>query len=173
MTFLKSYVIKQLNLIRERILKNIKSNPKEAFKQAVAYVATVGAANATVQTGREYVLSGFDERALENYPDAFVDTLLANVFLNRYTIDRYLERGELGTALENTISPPIFGIADDVFRPLVQTVTKEEVSQQTIDRAVGKLPVIGRVYYDFLAGGIERKQEKLDKEELEGELGGI
>lgn len=170
---LKSYVIKQLNLIRERILKNIKSNPKEAFKQAVAYVATVGAANATVQTGREYVLSGFDERALENYPDAFVDTLLANVFLNRYTIDRYIERGELGTATENIISPPIFSIIDDVSRPVVQAITKEEVSQQTIDKAVGKIPVVGRVYYDFLAGGIERKQEKLDKEELEGELGGI
>ena len=77
------------------------------------------------------------------------------------------------TATENIISPPIFSIIDDVSRPVVQAITKEEVSQQTIDKAVGKIPVVGRVYYDFLAGGIERKQEKLDKEELEGELGGI
>lgn len=170
---LKSYVIKQLNLIRENILKNIKKNPKEAFKQAVAYTATVGLGNATVQTGREYLLSGFDERALEKYPDSFVDTLLANVFLNRYTIDRYLERGELGTAFENIVSPPIFGVADDVFRPLVQTLTKEEVNEKTIDRAVSRIPVVGRIYYDFLAGGIERKQQKLDKEEVEKGIGGI
>lgn len=173
---LKSYMIKQLDLVRNRSVAKMQSKDKETrlegLRDLARYVGTVGLGNAAVGTVRDYYLSGGDSRALtpSNYTDNFINTLMATTFLNRYLVDRYISEGKLGEAISATFTPPALNVIDDVGTALVEVAKTKSLDNDEVERALKNVGVIGKLYYTFLGGGMEKRQERIDEEEAKSKV---
>lgn len=173
---LKSYMIKQLDLVRNRSVAKMQSKDKktrlEGLRDLARYVGTVGLGNAAVSTVRDYYLSGGDSRALtpSNYGDNVINTLMATTFLNRYLVDRYVSEGRLGEAISATFTPPALNVINDVGRAVVEIAETKSMDNDEVDRALKNVGVLGKIYYTFLGGGMEKRQERLDEENTKNKV---
>ena len=166
---LKTYMIKQLDLVRNTAIKDIRSKDKatqkKGLKRLAEYGAIMGIGNGSVATVRDYYLSGGDERSVTPtaYADNILNSIMSTAFLNRYTIDKYLAEGKPAEALVSQIMPAAVGVIDT-------TVGALSGDPEKLDRAAKNIPVIGKAYYTFLGGGMEKNQEWKDREEAKDSI---
>lgn len=166
---LKTYMIKQLDLLRNRSLAKMKSKDNktrlEGLRDIARYAGIVGGGNASVATVRDYYLSGGDPRDLtvKNYTDNFINSLLSVGFMNKYIVEKYLSEGKPFEAVASNMVPAFVNVGDTT----VAALTGEE---DAIDRAWKNIPVIGKMYYTFLGGGLEKVQERTDREEAKNKV---
>jgi hypothetical protein len=177
---LKTYMIKQIDLLRNRSLAKMKAKDNktklEGLGDLARYLAIVGGGNASVGTVRDYYLSGGDERTatFSNFEDNFINSVGSIAFLNRYTVDRYLSQGDIAGALQSNFTPPFIKVGQDVLvSPALEILSipfKEEADVEVVDKALKAAPVLGKLYYTFLGGGLEKAQERIDKEETKDRI---
>ena len=166
---LKTYMIKQLDLVRNTAIKDIRSKDKatqkKGLKRLAEYGAIMGIGNGSVATVRDYYLSGGDERSVTPtaYADNILNSIMSTAFLNRYTIDKYLAEGKPAEALVSQIMPAAVGVIDT-------TVGALSGDPEKLNRAAKNIPVIGKAYYTFLGGGMEKNQEWKDREEAKDSI---
>ena len=166
---LKTYMIKQLDLVRNTAIKDIRSKDKATRLKGVGnlarYGAIMGIGNGSVATVRDYYLSGGDERSVTPtaYADNILNSIMSTAFLNRYTIDKYLAEGKPAEAVVSQIMPAAVGVIDT-------TVGALSGDPEKLDRAAKNIPVLGKVYYTFLGGGMEKNQEWKDREEAKDSI---
>ena len=166
---LKTYMIKQLDLVRNTAIKDARSKDKatkaKGFKRLAEYGAIMGIGNGSVATVRDYYLSGGDERSVTPtaYADNILNSIMSTAFLNRYTIDKYLAEGKPAEAVVSQIMPAAVGVIDT-------TVGALSGDPEKFDRAAKNIPVIGKLYYTFLGGGMEKNQEWKDREEAKDSI---
>lgn len=173
---LKTYMIKQLDLIRNRSLAKMKSKDNktrlEGLTDLARYAGIVGGGNASVATVRDYYLTGGDERSL-NYSDKFIETLMATVFLNKYNVDKYLSEGKIGDMVVSSLTPPFIGTAQSTLigaGEAVSTLWSGDADIDDINKALKNVPVVGKLYYTFLGGGMEKAQERMDRDEAKNKV---
>jgi len=166
---LKTYMIKQLDLVRNTAIKDIRSKDKDTRLKGLSnlarYGAIMGIGNGSVATVRDYYLSGGDERSVTPtaYADNILNSIMSTAFLNRYTIDKYLAEGKPAEAVVSQIMPAAVGVIDT-------SVAALSGDPEKIDRALKNVPVLGKVYYTFLGGGMEKNQEWKNREEAKDSI---
>jgi len=166
---LKTYMIKQLDLVRNTAIKDIRSKDKATRLKGVGnlarYGAIMGIGNGSVATVRDYYLSGGDERSVTPtaYADNILNSIMSTAFLNRYTIDKYLAEGKPAEAVVSQIMPAAVGVIDT-------TVGALSGDPEKLDRAAKNIPVLGKAYFTFLGGGMEKNQEWKDREEAKDSI---
>lgn len=165
---LKSFTIKQLDIIRRNIVNKAKSDPKEAAKFAVQYAMFISIANGTLQTIRDMLtgkITDTDE-AIEQFPNQMLWETLNVMGFNEYVNKRYFQRGEIIQGLAATVAPPI---------PMVESFAKEilqigsDTQEFDLEPIVRTSPVVGpavpmlAMWYNFMFGGFEDYLAERDK----------
>ena len=99
---LKSFTIKQLDLMRRDILDNLaKGDTPLAFKNLTSLGTLFVLGNGSADMLKDFMTG--DEIEME---DTLVDNVWKLIGLNRYTGDRALEGG-MGQAIIDTVAPPL------------------------------------------------------------------
>jgi hypothetical protein len=166
---LKSYALKQLDLIREEIIKDFKQGKIAAgIQKSIWHGMTIGLANASVQTARDALLGkDVDE---DTFGDEFANAYTTMLFMSRFDREKYLAQGDVVGFVANQLVPPIFDIAAKGLVATGKSVLPAEDPQagdKAIDKfyktVVTKLPVGGELAYNRVMGGSENYNEDLRK----------
>lgn len=179
---LKSYALKQLDLIREEIVKDFKQGKiASGIQKSIWHGMTVGLANATVQSARDALLGkDIDEGT---FGDEFANAYTTLLFMSRFDRERYLAQGDITGFFANQVVPPAFDIlakgalaTGEALAPF--DVTDPEAKDKAIEKfnksVISKIPVGGELMYNQVLGGSEKYNEDLEKkrkEELKKVLG--
>lgn len=166
---LKSFTLKQYDLLRRNIVQEWKAGNKDAaIKFATRYALFVSLANGTVQSIRD-ILTGritSGEELIEEFPNQLLFETIGVLGFNQYVTERYLERGDLIGFAQAQMTPAA---------PLFQAVTKEIADLFSANREfdvepIAKTtPVVGStlplmaMWYNWLFGGFEGYLAEQDK----------
>ena len=163
---LKSFTLKQYDLVRNQIVREFKQgNKAEATKKAAALMAYMTASGTTLDVVRDLML-GREVRP-ENLPNRAMWALLAPYGLNRYVSRRYLGSGDVKGFVTNQLAPAT-PLLDELFSITANAgkyATGEEELSEDLISALNSVPVVGKLAYNWLGGGAEKYNERLDEEE--------
>jgi hypothetical protein len=161
---LKTYALKQLDILRRDVKQQwSKGNKKEAIRNAVAYSLIVPLSNATVEETKDFMLGR------EFKPEDISDNAISHMFktfgASEYITNKYFgdsKGAKIASALGETFAPPIQWM-DSVGTDLWNIVdTDSELSSETLK----ELPLVGKMWYNFFGGGLERFHERELKEQF-------
>ena len=176
---MKSYMLKQLGLVRKDIVEQYrKGNKQEALVNATRYSLIMGTANATVQDVRNYVKAGFDTEGMnvdftdastfaDTASDAWAQSLMDIVFLSKYQKERHLENGDWGQFIATQLMPASIGLTDMAGKAAKEIADDTEQDYDAVKKLVTKLPVLGQDIYTFMLGGAEKTIEKKREREAQ------
>jgi len=157
---LKSFTIKQLDLLRKNVVQEYKAGNKlKAGRNLAGYTLLVGGMNGTVQETKDWMLGkGFNAKDI---PDNAMFHLANLIFAGQYVQERYLRQGDILGAGVNAIMPPVQFIKD-VSKDLWKLATEGDVLPE---RTIKNLPVFGKLWYNFFGGGLENalKRQKSER----------
>ena len=165
---LKSFGLKQLNLIRQNIVKRgQRGDVTGAFEEALKYSLLIGMANGTVENARKFLLSGFDTDAIRDIDDVTYESLAKIFFLSKYSRDKYLSKGQYGTFVTELLTPAAPSILDTLGAAMNNVLLEQENNEEAFNKAMKVIPVAGKSYYYLIGGGAEKVIEQVEKEERE------
>jgi hypothetical protein len=172
---LKSYGIKQLDIMRKDIWRNVADGIKEGnmgkvakgFKNAMAYTLLVTGGNTTVKQVKDWTMGkDIDE---DKISDDFINNIYQQFFLSRYSLERYGAKGDIPEMLIDTVVPPyqwasdlgkdvfhVLGV-DEFFNPLDPF---EKLDQKHKYKSLQYFPIAGRLPYWWFMGGKEDYEQK-------------
>lgn len=156
---LKSFTIKQLDLLRRDVIQNYKEGNKlEAGRNLLKYITLVPLTGATVDEVKDGLLGrGFELNDIAE--DNYFENLTKLVGVNNYTRSMYLKQGDATGFITNTLAPPMSTI-NAILKDTTDLVTSGDVLPE---RVIKELPVGGKVWYNFFGGGLEN-WEKWNKD---------
>lgn len=156
---LKTFAIKQLDVLRRNVVHEYKAGNKlEAGKNAVAYLTIMPLIGASVQETKDFLL-GRGANPEDIIKDGYIDNLFKVFGASEYVMDRFVKPGTIASAAGEMIAPPldwIDAIGSDVAKALKGDLVAEE------SKAMRQVPVIGRIWYNFIGGGLEEYLKKQD-----------
>jgi len=153
---LKSFTLKMYDVVRREIVKEwTQGNKGTAIKNAGLLSGYLTVANTGIQTSKDMLL-GREVRP-EDLPSKSLWSLLGVLGLNKYTSERYLERGDIKGALVNTLVPATPLI--DAVVTLGKELPKDDPN---LEPALKGIPVVGPMLYNWFGGGAEKYNERLD-----------
>ncbi len=163
---LKSFGLKQLNLIRQNIVKRgQRGDVTGAFEEALKYSLLVGMTNGSIENARNFLRSGFDPDALRDIDDVTYESLAKILFLSKYSREKYLAQGQYGTFVTELLTPAAPSILDAMGEAMNNVLFEQENDYEAFNKALQKVPIAGRSYYYLLGGGAEKVVEKVQEEE--------
>lgn len=157
---LKSFTLKQMDVVRNNIVKQYKAgNKKQAIKNATYLAGYLTVANTGVQATKD-ILLGREVRP-QDIPERATFALLGVYGINKYMSDRYLQRGDIKGLAANTIIPatPVF---DAGAKLVTETLSSDE--EKDYSTVLKGVPVVGPMLYNWFGGGAEKFNERLDDE---------
>lgn len=159
---LKTFAVKQLDVMRRDIIQEFKSgNQKKAAENLVAYMTIIPLMGATVDETKDFLRG--QGMSAEDMPDNYIENMFKVFGGSQYVMDKYVSKGQVGSALGETIAPPldwINALSEDVWK----TMNGEFVGEES--KALRELPIIGDVWYNFFGGGLEKAIEFEQKRRL-------
>ena len=165
---LKSFTIKQLDMVRRGVYDELrKGDKKEAAKNAIGFVALVGGSNSVVSGLKDVALGRKDMGEFVNeIPDGIVEHVGRTVFLDKYNVDRNLSKGNVVDGAVRQLVPPMAWI-EAPMRDIYEATREDGVPEGRVTggRTISQLPLAGRLFDNFLNGGLERAIERREKEE--------
>lgn len=160
---LKTFAIKQLDVMRRDIIQEFKSgNQKKAAENLVAYMTIIPMMGATVDETKDFLRG--QGMSAEDMPDNYIENLFKVFGGSQYVMDKYVSKGQVGSALGETIAPPLDWI-NAIGEDLWKTMNGEFVGEES--KALRELPVIGDVWYNFFGGGLEKAIQFEQKRRLD------
>lgn len=152
---LKSFTIKQLDLIRRSVIQEYKAGNKiKAGRNFLAYSLLVAGLNGTVKETKDWMLGkGFSP---EEISDNSFEHLWSLIFASQYVQERYLKQGDIEGYLTNAFMPPI-SLLSDVAKDGKDLIVEGDVLPE---RTIKNLPVAGKLWYNFFGGGLENSLER-------------
>lgn len=158
---LKTYALKQLDLMRREIVHKYKAGKKfEAVKFGIAYAALVPTGNVVFQAAKDIAL-GRDIDDVE-LTDRYADQIWRMFLVSKYIVDR--EGSAIGTIAAESIFPP-HQMLDDLGKALEITPwSSEPASEEDYQKLIRHVPVVGNLFYNFFGGGLERYNERIARE---------
>lgn len=137
---LKSFMVKQLNLIKKRGVDEIrKGNTREGMGFIIRYGLMAGAAGMTMDMLIGNILGRDREFEWGNVPL----NALKNLGLSQYVLDKW-QAGQYKEAIGSAVGLPV--------DPVLRTLALDP-------QAVRYFPLVGRFYYDRFMGGAEKANE--------------
>lgn len=157
MYMLKSFTLKQYDIVRKNIVQEWKKgNKKEAAKMAALLGGYLTTANLATQTVVDLML-GRDVNP-EDLPEKSLWALLGVYGFSNYAVDRYLGRGDVKGFVQNTITP-----ATPVIDAAFAGVTEPFKEDPNYGKVVKGVPVVGNFIYSWFMGGAEKYNERQSK----------
>tara|TARA_R110002012_G_scaffold67716_2_gene176385 strand:+ start:879 stop:3821 length:2943 start_codon:yes stop_codon:yes gene_type:complete len=155
---LKSFMLKQYDVVRRNVVKEWKEGSKpKAIKNAGLLAGYLAAAN--VGTGAiKDMLMGRDPE-LDKIPEKSLWALLGVYGFNKFGIEKYVKDGKLTDWAIDVISPAT-NVIDAALDTGTSIIQGEEINKYNA-RAV---PLVGPLVYNWLLGGAEEYNEKVEKE---------
>ena len=148
---LKSFSIKQLNLLRRRIIDEWQhGSKKQALKNAVAYSLLVPGG----QTAVSYIKDGLLARdmTIDDLPDRWLEHHLRLFFGSKYLVEKQRKKLDAQEIAAEVFVPPIDHITSVGNALLGDTEDKTEATKH--------IPFIGKLFHNYFLGGRERADEK-------------
>ena len=156
---LKTFAIKQLDVLRRDIIQQYKAgNTGEAAKNLTAYMTIIPMMGATVDEAKDFLRGQGAE--VNDIPDNYIENLFKVFGGSQYVMEKYVDKGQVGSAVGEIVAPPtdwINAIGEDVWKIANGDFVGEE------SKAMRELPVIGKVWYNFFGGGMEKAIEFEEK----------
>lgn len=162
---LKSYTLKQLDYMRDTIVDEAaKGNVFTALKNATAYALLIPTANMTVDVAKDVIL----QRPID-FEEELGDRIVNNVWktfgASSYIADNLGKTGSVLNAAENILLPPLDYI-DHVGSTIMAAVSEDK---ELDPKALQSIPLVGRLLYNFMGGGLEKYEERRRDKILSGE----
>ena len=159
---LKSFMIKQLDVARRGVIQEFKKgNKKTAIKNATVLAGYLSAANVGTRLVRDFLLGRDIEP--EQIPTQAMWALTGVYGIDKYSTERYLEKGKLTEFAVNFIRPatPIIDETLKTGKKGLDALYGEDVDFKPALKAI---PLIGPLAYNWFGGGAEKYNERLEKE---------
>lgn len=164
---LKSYMLKQFDLARNDIYyKGKQGKVKEATKNFAAYALIVPSMGAGVNEVKDLLLGrGFN---MEEIPDNYIENVLKFLMATEYTQKQISEYGKVGEVLQDTFAGGL-GVLVDNLNAVNQDANSLLSGDLEFDdsKILSRAPLIGRFWYAYLGGGLEKFQAKKFQEAFE------
>jgi hypothetical protein len=161
---LKTFSIKQLDILRKDVVHNLKDgNYAEAGKNAAAYLTIMPMMGATIQETKDLLL-GRGGNPEDIIKDNYIENLFKTFGSSQYVMDNYVSKGKLIPAIGEMIAPPldwIDAIGTDIYKALKGEFVGED------SKAMAQVPYVGRIWYNFFGGGMEKAIEDRAKQEAQ------
>lgn len=152
---LKSYSIKQLDVIRRTIVDEFKAggNKVEGTKQLARYLAIVPLMGGTIEETKDLVLGrGFN--AEEIMTIGAPETLLKLFQMSKFSRSQ-LGSGDASGFVSGVLLPPL-GYVDSVIKDMSDLIESGDVLPE---RTIKELPVGGKLWYNYYGGGLEKWED--------------
>ena len=161
---LKTFGLKQMDLVRRSIVQEAKKggveNQARAMWRAVQYAFFVGGANASMQEVRHIFLTG--ELGVDDVSDKVFESLANIAFLSRYNRTKAVTQGKPMEMLADMLTPPVFNMTDEAVGSAIRDIRNDEWAATS--RIVQRMPIFGKMTYNWLLGGAEKRLEWEKKE---------
>ena len=133
----------------------------EGARMLIVYPTLLGAAGATTTAIKDIMLGRQDALDPEKFDDKFVENILKVVGANKYMLDQMASgRTGGGDFVVDLISPPAVGMLN-AFTNIVSAAGDPEELEKDVNYAMSYAPMLGRFWYNFYGGGLERYEEGL------------
>lgn len=152
---LKTFTLKQLDLIRKDIISQIPSKPVTATKNLIKLATLFGGAQMGVNQMKDFIL-GREVKA----EDAAIDSLLQTLGLSKYTIYKARDEGP-GRAMVDMLIPPTVTLMNDAALDIKDVMTGK-MSPHEI-RTMKNVPVVGKPVYWWIGGGRSKEEKRKEK----------
>ena len=90
---------------------------------------------------------------------------MKTAFLSKYSREKHLSSGNIGSWALNTVTPAAFSIADTGGSALMEAF-KDEPNIEKIKKTEKFLPIAGKIWYNWMEGGAKELVEKRKAEKL-------
>jgi hypothetical protein len=153
---LKTFMLKQVDLVRETSVKKIKQgNVVEGMADLARYGVLVSSAN----TGSDVLKKSVDgwisgEDTLENYLDQYPNLAVlaaSNLFkvfgVSNYTA-KQLSNGQLKDVLIDQVTPPSVAIGADALEATADLITEQDTDN--LVKMIRNIPIVGKMLEGFL-----------------------
>ena len=161
---LKTFMLKQIsNTLKRTKGEWDKGNRKKALSNTISFGLTVPTAGMGADAIKDMMLGrGFDDQD-KGYGERLANNVLKVFGSSEYMVSKMLE-GDLNKAvgLGNFLYPAM-STADVVWETIVNAAEGEMTPE-----IYKELPIAGKLYYQWFAGGIEKEQEKRIQRILKG-----
>lgn len=165
---LKSFWVRQLNLVREEIISEASRNPTQAAVNLTRYAVMLNLAGIPVDMVKDMIMGRpIDQERISNYA---VANTLAFAGVNPYMWEKYLSKGDVSGFVAGTVAPPLGQISDVVQD--IMDITKEPDDFALDDkppptRTLGNLPFAGPYIENYLGGGRQRALKEQERKEFQ------
>ncbi len=158
---LKSFTLKQMDVVRRNIIQEYKKgNKMQAAMTAFRLGAYLSLSGLGVNQVR-MIMRGEELLEPEELPTEALWSLLGVYGLSKYTATKYISQGEVGEAVVSTLAPP-FVLLDNIGKGVVD-LTDEDSEQLKI---LKNIPVLGDLAYMWFGGGAEKAIERRERERM-------
>jgi hypothetical protein len=156
---LKTFAIKQLDVMRRDVVQEFKKGDRrEAGKKLLAYMTIMPMMGATVQEAKDLMLGrGADMEDIVK--DNYVENIFKMFGGSEYLMERYVGRGNVGSALGEMVAPPLDWV-DAIGSDVAKAIKGDFVGEES--KTMRQAPVVGRIWYNFFGGGLEKYLEEND-----------
>lgn len=169
----KTWGLKQLEVARNRVLKNLFSlSPKKqarGAKEAALMFTYIGSAGVGVKEaqswmlGRDSVISNADELTDEAFW-----AVMGNMLFSRYGIQNLTERGDWKGMVTNYTAPPALIIPGEIAINAGLGIMGDD---EATKKLMARVPTVGKFIDNWFLGGAEEFNEKLRTKRTEKVLG--
>jgi hypothetical protein len=163
---LKTFAIKQLDIMRRTIYQQWKDgNKATAVRNAVAFSLLVPTANMATQEAKNFML-GREMSKPEDLPDAYMDNILRLFGASDYLVEKKIAKGKIFESGLDLIAPPL-GYIDAIATDLAdayKVLKDDDIDAKFRGKVFKELPIAGKFIYNYFQGGIEKFEERREKE---------
>ena len=154
---LKSFTLKQLDLVRNRVIGEWKKgNKADATKQAVLLAGYLSTANMGTQAVKDLMMGR--EVYADDIPDKAVWALLGGFGMSEYTWDRYLSQGRIIEGTVDYLTP-----ATPVIEAVLAGTLELGEEDPDFSPVLKGIPLAGPLLYSWLGGGAENYNQRQEK----------
>ena len=156
---LKTFAIKQLDVIRRDIVQEMKKgNYSKASKNLLAYMTIVPLMGASVDEAKDFLLGR--RASVDDIPDNYAENLFKIFGATEYIVDRYGKSGQIGSAIGEMVAPAFPDLIDAVATDTWKIAKGEFALDEA--KSLRQAPGIGVFWYNYFGGGLEKNyQERL------------
>ena len=162
---LKSFTLKQYDILRREVGQKLLTKGKrvEGVKNLAALTTYLAASNVTSSVIKD-ILQG-REVDVESIPDRAIFGILGVYGINKYSTERYFSQGKVVEGLANIVAPPS-NLIESLFELPQEMAKKDPNYEEAIARMIKPLPIVGKLAYQWIFGGMEKDAEKKFKESM-------
>ena len=150
---LKTYSIKLVDVYRNEVFRQMKTNPKKAIGNLVRltfYTAMLGVGADSLKDllmGREI-----------NLGDTFLDNIFKLAMLSKYQVENFRKDG-IGKALLSSALPPT-NVFDDLYKDITDKKLYTGEKPVTNIKTIRNIPFAGKLYYWWFGAGKEVREKE-------------